>query len=363
MTKTHDIIIIGCGAVGSSIAYHLSENKQKEILVIDKDFPLSGTSGATSALVWVHTKTPYWYGELNMYSAELYASLKRKIGDIEYRRTGGITPFFEEEGFKKAYELAESQAKGGIEIDVLNREQVLEKEPHVSSKVAGATYSPMDGIVNPFRLVELYIKAARKNGVQFSFYNPVIGVKKENKKYKVTTKEGTYFSKQIVIAAGPWSKEVGERLGVTIPVKQVRGQKMVTEPMKPLFKHVVRGIRHTDNGEILLGTNSEEVGYDRSNTLDMIQDEARTAIKVFPDLAKANIVRCFSGVRVMPYDGKPILGEIPTIDNAFIAVMHSGITLSPIVGTLMTELLLEGSVSLDISNYQIDRFKEFSTVV
>lgn len=363
MTKTHDIIIIGSGAVGSSIAYHLSESKQKDILVIDKDFPLSGTSGATTALVLVHTKTPYWYGELSMYSAELYSSLKKKIGDIEYRRTGGIVPFFDEEGFKKAHELAESQAEGGIEIDVLNREQVLEKEPHLSSEVTGATYSPIDGIVNPFRLVELYIKTARKNGVQFSFYNPVVDVEKENNKFKVTTKEGTYFSSQLVLAAGPWSKELGERLGVTIPVKQVRGQKLVTEPMKPLFKHVVHGMRHTDNGEILLGTNSEEVGYNRSNTLDMIQEEARIAIKVFPALAKANIVRCFSGVRVMPYDGIPILGEIPTIDNAYIAVMHSGITLSPIVGTLMAELLLEGSVSLDISRYRIDRFKEFHAVV
>lgn len=84
MKKSYDVIVVGSGVVGSSIAYHLSEDKSKEILTIDKDFPLSGTSGSTQAWVWVHNKTPAWYGELNMYSAELYPFLERKIGDVEY---------------------------------------------------------------------------------------------------------------------------------------------------------------------------------------------------------------------------------------------------------------------------------------
>src|SRR5699024_1996625 len=145
MTKSYDVTVIGSGVVGSSIAFHLSEKKQKEILVIDKDYPLSGTSGSTQAWVWVHNKLPSWYGELSMLSAELYPFLERRIGDVEYKRTGGIAPFFHEVDKEKAFQLVEEQRKVGIEIDVLSREEVIEKEPALSPKIVWATFSKHDG--------------------------------------------------------------------------------------------------------------------------------------------------------------------------------------------------------------------------
>lgn len=363
MTNKYDVVVIGSGVVGSSIAYHLSEKKDKEILVLDQSYPLSGTSGSTQAWVWVHNKTPAWYGELSMLSAELYPFLERKIGDVEYKRTGGIAPFFNEADRESAQRLAEKQAEVGIDIDVLTREQVLEKEPALSANIAGATFSKIDGNVNPFRLVELYIKAAKKNHVQFSFYNPVMDIKRNNGMFEITTEKDVFIAKQIVLATGPWTREVGKLLGVDIPVKQVRGQILVTEPLAPLIKYTIAGMRQADNGEILIGYSKEEVGYDRRTTLDVIQDTAKMAVDYIPALAKANIVRCFAGVRVIPNDGYPIVGPIPTIDNAYIAVMHSGITLSPLVGTLMTELLTDGETSIDLKNLQLDRFNEFKSFV
>lgn len=357
MKNSYDIVVIGCGVVGSSIAYHLSERKNKEILVIDKGFPLSGTSGSTQAWVWVHNKNPSWYAELSMYSAELYPYLERKIGDVEYNRTGGLAPYFKEEDREKALRLQEEQAKVGIEVEVLNYDEVHEKEPALSPNIVGATFSKIDGNVNPFRLVELYTKAAKKNGVQFSFYNPVLDVEKESGKFKVNTQQGEFQAKQLIIAGGPWTKELGQMLQVNIPVKQVRGQIIITEPLSPFLKYTIGGMRQADNGEVLIGYSKEEVGYDRRTTLDVIQDTARMAIDYVPDLAKANIVRCFSGIRVMPEDGFPILGEIPSVENLYVAAMHSGVTLSPLVGTLMTELLNEGETSIDISRYHIDRFE------
>ncbi|GIN20927.1 MAG TPA: FAD-binding oxidoreductase [Bacillus bacterium] len=359
MKNQYDVVIIGSGVIGSSIAFHLSESKQKEILVIDQSYPLSGTSGSTQAWVWVHSKTPSWYGELSMLSAELYPFLERKIGDVEYKRTGGIAPFFDESDRERALLLAEQQAEVGIEIEVLNREQVLEKEPALSPKIAGATFSKLDGNVNPFRMVDLYLKAAKKNHVQFSFYNPVIEINRNKGMYEIVTAKESFVGKQIILAAGPWTKEVGKLLGVYIPVKQVRGQILITEPLAPLIKHTIGGMRQADNGEILIGYSKEEVGYDRRTTLDIIQDTAKMAVDFLPDLARANIVRCFSGIRVMTYDGFPIVGKIPSMENAYITVMHSGITLSPLIGTLMTELLEYGETSISLKNLRLDRFQEF----
>ena len=203
MNNVFDVIVIGSGVIGSSIAYHLSESKNHEILLIDKDFPLSGTSGSTQAWVWVHSKVPSWYGELSMFSAELYPFLEKKIGDVEYKRTGGIAPFFNEAEREKAWRLVEQQAEVGIDIEVLTRDEVLEKEPSLSSNVAGATFSKLDGNVNPFRLVELYVKAAKRNGVQCSFYNQVIDIEKSGDIFRLETYKGVFRAKKVILAGGP----------------------------------------------------------------------------------------------------------------------------------------------------------------
>ncbi len=358
INNKYDVVVIGSGVVGSSIAYHLSESKKNNILVVDKGFPMSGTSGSTQAWVWVHSKTPSWYGELSMYSAELYPFLERKIGDVEYKRTGGIAPFFNEADREGALRLAEKQAEVGIEVDVLNREEVLEKEPALSQRVAGATFCKLDGNVNPFRLVELYTKAAKKNGAVFSFYNQVVTITKKKDIFQIETDQDTFYSKKVILAGGPWSKDLGKMLGVDIPIKQVRGQILVTEPQAPFLKHTIGGIRQADNGEVLIGYSKEEVGYDKRSTLDIMQETAKMATEFIPSLAKANVVRCFSGIRVMPKDGFPIIGEIPEVRNAYIAAMHSGITLSPLVGTLMTELLEDGETSIDLTRFSMNRFDQ-----
>lgn len=356
MKREYETIIVGGGVIGNSIAYHLSENNSGSTLVIEKDYPLSGTSGSTQAWVWVHTKTPSWYGEFSMFSAEMYPYLARKIGDIEYNRNGGLAFFYSEDEREMAKRLAESQAKVGIEIQVLDQDELRAIEPAISPEIPGATYSPLDGSVNPMRLVEMYMKAAKKNGVTFEYYNQVINIEKKQGAFEVTSQKGVYYAKNLVIAAGVWSAELGKMLGVKIPVRPVRGQIIVTEPLAPLLNHTFSGMRQSKNGEILVGYSKEEVGFDRSSTLDVMQETAAMAVKIIPSLAKANIVRCFSGIRVMPEDELPIIGSIPGVENLFIAAMHSGITLNPLVGTLMAELIKEGEPSIPLDHYSISRF-------
>ncbi|SDZ80263.1 sarcosine oxidase subunit beta [Thalassobacillus cyri] len=354
--EAYDVVIIGAGVIGNSIAYHLSEQNSQNILVIDKSFPLSGTSGSTQAWVWVHTKTPSSYGELSLFSSELYPYLERKIGDVEYKRTGGLAPFFTEEEREKALKLAESQAKVGIDIKVLSRDEVLKKEPSFSPNVVGATFSSIDGNVNPFRLLELYTRAAEKNKVDYSFYNPVVDIEQQGDGYMVHSEKGVFRTKKLILAGGPWSKQLGSFIGLDIPVKLVRGQVLITEPLAPLLNYTIGGIRQANNGEVLIGYSKEEVGYNRQGTLDVIQETANMAVSFVPALANANVVRSFSGVRVVPEDGLPIFGEIPGRKNLYIATMHSGITLSPVIGTLMSELISSGETSLPIEKYSISRF-------
>lgn len=356
MIKEYDTVIVGGGVIGNSIAYHLSEQQKEGILLIEKDYPLSGTSGSTQAWVWVHTKTPSWYGEFSMYSAELYPYLEKKIGDFEFHRTGGLSPFFRESDREHAKRLAESQAKVGIEVQVLSRDEVLAMEPALSPEVAGATFSRIDGNVNPLRLVEMYMRAAKKNGVEYEYYNHVNALEKKEGHYLISSNNRQVKAKNLVLATGVWSKEVGRLLGIHIPVHPVRGQILITEPLAPLLHYTISGLRQTHNGEVLIGYSKEEAGFDRRSTLDIVQATAKMSVQYVPSLAKANVVRSFSGIRCMPDDEFPILGTVPGYEGLYIAATHSGITLSPLIGTLMTELILEGEPSIPIDRYSITRF-------
>lgn len=354
MTR-YETIIIGAGVVGSSIAYHLSD-KTSNILVIDRQFPGAGTSGATQAWVWVHTKQPNWYAEFSMYSAELYPALKKKLVDIEYVRTGGIAPIFEEEKLKKAKALVKGQQEKGIDVVLLSKEEALAKEPYLSDQLIAATYSPLDGNVNPMRLTHAYIHAAKKKDVSFRFYCPVTGIRRQNGRFIVETDTETFSAHQLVLAAGAWTPELARLLGVQVPVRPVRGQILVTEPAPPFLKHTVTGVRQTVNGEVLIGYSKEEVGFNRNTTWDIIGETARFGIKIVPVLKQLRLVRAFSGLRAMPQDGLPILGPVEGIPGLYLAVMHSGVTLSPIVGMLMSELLAGEAPSFPLEPFRLKRF-------
>jgi sarcosine oxidase subunit beta len=115
-------------------------------------------------------------------------------------------------------------------------------------------------------------------------------------------------------------------------------------------------MRQTFNGEILIGYLHEEVGFNDSTTLEGLGEAAQLAIKLVPGLAKVRVVRGFGGLRVMPEDGHPIMGTVPGIDNLYVAAMHSGVTLAPLAGTLMAELISGQETSMPMDRFSLSRF-------
>ncbi|MCM3708415.1 MULTISPECIES: NAD(P)/FAD-dependent oxidoreductase [Cytobacillus] len=202
----------------------------------------------------------------------------------------------------------------------------------------------------------MYMRAAKRNGVQYSAYNKVTEIKKQNGKYLVVSDKGAFECKNLILAGGTCSSEIGDMLGIKIPVNQLRGQILVSEPLKPFLNFTISGLRQANNGEVLMGYSMEDAGFNRATTLDVIQESANMAVHYVPGLRKAKIVRAFSGIRAMPEDGFPILGEVPGFKNLYVAATHSGVTLSPLIGTLIIELIMDGETSIPIDRYSLSRF-------
>jgi glycine/D-amino acid oxidase-like deaminating enzyme len=352
-----DVLIVGGGVVGNTIAFHLAE-RGAPATVIEQGFPLVGTSGSTQAWIWVHSKTPGFYGEHSLISADLYQhTLAPRLPGIEYTRTGGIGLLWTEEDLHRAEALREAQRPYGIEIEVLSRVELLRLEPNLSPELAGATYSAHDGNVNPFQLVRRLMAEAGRLGADYRLYERVLELREDRCGFTVRTDRGaTYQARRLVLAAGLWIPELAAQLGVSIPVRPVRGQVLITEPLRPVLHHTVNFMRQMANGEILFGYSHEEAGRDRRTTFPVLAETAARGIRALPLLRSTQIVRAFSGLRPMPADGLPILGEVRGHPGLFVAVMHSGYTLAPLVGTVMAELLLDGRPSIPIDMYSLGRF-------
>jgi len=353
-SQEYDVGILGAGVVGCAIAYALARRKVAPA-VLDTDGAGSGTSGATAAGVWVHSKTPSPYARLSLRSAEQYPALQEEIGPIEYLRTGGIRPALSEAEALAGMELARQQAEAGLDVRWLSREDVLRREPALSPEILGATYSPHDGCVNPFLLIRRLVSAARRLGATFLLSRGHVAVYPLSSGFRLKAGADEVYVERLVLATGPWVRTVGRDVGVTVPVSLVRGHLLVTEKLPPLLRHNIAAARQLVTGEVLFGQTWEEAGLERMTTLEMIRRVARDGVRLIPALGAARLIRAFVGIRPMPFDGLPILGPAGDLDGLYVAATHSGITLAPLIGEAMADLLVRGRFPGDLDAWSSTR--------
>jgi len=352
--ESYEVGILGAGAVGCSIAYHLARHKIIPV-VVDREGAGTGASGATAAGIWVHTKTPPAYARQCLHSAERYPGFQDELGPIEYMRTGGLRPAFTEADAQAGIELARSQAAAGLDVRWLSREEVLRREPALSPDILGATYSPHDGSVNPFLLVRRLMSATRRLGGTFLLYSGHVAVRPRPGGFQVESGRGEIQVRRLVLAAGAWAPELGRQVGITIPVRPVRGHILVTEKLPPLLRHTIAAARQQITGEVLLGSTREDAGMDRETTLAMLRLVARDGVRLIPALAAARVIRAFAGIRPIPVEGMPILGPVRSVEGLFIAVADSGITLCPLLGESMATVINQGSLPEGLEGWSPER--------
>jgi len=160
----------------------------------------------------------------------------------------------------------------------------------------------------------------------------------------------------VVLAAGKNSSKLVEPLGILLPIVSERGQILVTEAIRKVLLCPVDNTRQTERENILLGTTYETDIADKTTSIEGARKIAIDSIRRYPVLKNVNIIRHFAGVRALPKDGKPYLGSVTKIPGLFVAASHSGITLAPVHGKIISELILDGKTDIPIEKYHPDRY-------
>jgi glycine/D-amino acid oxidase-like deaminating enzyme len=385
--KTADVVIIGGGVIGTSIAYYLSKKGIKPIL-IEKDDLASGSSGACDIDIILQSKNPGIHLQLAMESAKMYETLADELDfDIEYETCGGMVLIEDEEQLKVMKDFVKRQKAIGLQVKLLGLKEASEIQPGLSPNLVGSTYSPQDAHVNPMRLCQAFAKAAKRLGAEIYLNTGVLDIRVEKSKVKsVITNRGEIQTKVVINAAGVYAPMIGEMVGLSLPIKPRRGQIIVTEPVPKLVmadvlcaKYIVakynpKNLERSDNpetrlgvglslsqthdGQILIGATREFVGYNKSTTHEALRAILRNATRLVPALKLIHAIRSFAGLRPYTPDGLPLLGQVEGIQGFIMAAGHEGdgIALSPVTGKIISELIVDGKTFMDVTCLSPARF-------
>ena len=381
MKSNADVVIIGGGINGCSLAYRLAK-KGLDVALVEKNYLSSGATGACGAGIRQQWSTKE-NALLAIQSVKIFEKLSSELGyDIEFRQGGYLIAVHDEKEMTQAKKNVTMQRSLGLKVDILRPEQITDIVPILDVKgmrAIGATFCPTDGHANPFQTTFAYADAARKLGAQINTHTTVIGLKVAKKTINaVVTDQGTIQTNVVINAAGIDSKDIAEMVHVKLPLTPFRKEIMATERLKPLFEAMVISFKdgiyfsQQREGQIVGGIPipEEKGGYKTMPTFAFLQHMAQTLTRYAPVLKHVNMLRHWTGFYDVTPDARPILGEVKEI-HGFIqcnGFSGHGFMISPMVSSLLTDLIVEHKTSEVLDSLRLERFngkhieKELSVV-
>ncbi len=368
MANKADVVIVGGGVMGCAVAYYLAKEGLKPV-VIEKGDIGGEASGANGGGVRQSARNIKEM-PLALESIRLYGQLHEELEmDVEYVRRGNLRLCTTEEDLANMRKSVENQRTTGLELEMLDRQQVLDINPYVGEKVLGASYCPTDGHANPFLVTYGFFLKAKRLGARFFTHEQVVDIKlKKGKVAQIITDKQVFDTDLVVNAAGIGGRKIANLVGLDYPMKPVFSEALITEPYPPLFPQMIghaRGLfygRQTVHGPFFWGgfVGTENFIYRDGKPLFNFIGPAisRQVLDYFPILSQLKVIRMWSGLIDQMSDGIPILGYTGEVPGFVFCAGFSGhgFGLAPAIGRLMAELIMDCRVTLPITDFCYSRF-------
>ncbi len=376
--QTADVVIIGGGVIGASVAYHLAARGVRDVLVLERGAaPGAGSTGRATGGFRAQFGTRVNV-RLSLLSREKLLRFEEETGvDACFRQVGYLFVAGREEEIRELVSAQTVQRECGFaEAREVSVEEVARLNPALNLEgVAGGVYCPADGFIRPLEIMRGYTAAAVRLGARFLYGVAVEGVRafEEGKVGTLLTTAGEVSAGLIVNAAGAWAGEVGRVLGTEIPVTPLRRQVAITRPFDLLPEEMPMTVCVGDgfhlrvrDGRVLLlwpGDTGVEDPFDTSVDEEWLTTVVSKAHARVPCLRRAEIDRaaCWAGLYEMSPDRHALLGRAEGFDNLYLANGSSGhgVMHAPALGQLLSEIILDGAAhTIDVHTLRPSRFNE-----
>ncbi|NWG02497.1 MAG: FAD-binding oxidoreductase [Syntrophaceae bacterium] len=371
--KTADAVIIGGGVMGASTAYHLALKGCKKVVLLERD-PLFGQEATGKCAGGIRYQFATEINiRLSLLSLPMLDRYEEELGQaIDLRRCGYLFLLTREEDVRAFRASLALQHRLGVMTEWLKGEEVRSRLPLMEIEdVLGATWNPQDGLVDPNSIVQGYIVGAKRLEAKCLTDVEVIGITlKKGSIHGVQTRQGEIETPIVVNAAGPWAAQIGNMIGVDIPVVPIRRQIAVTTPISqlpPHFPFVIDFAKnlyfHREGPSILTGMSNlnEPPSFNQEVDRDWEFEHFDAAMERMPLLENVGISSRWAGLYEVTPDAHPILGKVPEVDGFYCINGFSGHGLmhGPICGLLLAEEIIDGKAhTLDITALRLSRFRE-----
>ena len=383
MRDSAQVVIIGGGIVGCSIAYHLTKLGWKDVIILEKGELTSGSTWHAAGLVG-QLRSHRNVTRMLQYSVSLYETLEAETGlTTGWKRCGCLHLASTEARLFELKKGATTARSFGLEMHMITLEEALKIFPILDMDgIIGAAFMPSDGQADPSGLTMALAKGAMNRGAAVEQKTLVTGFQiTDNRIQAVVTDRGTVRCETVVNAAGMWGRDIGRMMGVNIPLVPFQHQYLVTEAIEGLPPNLPT-LRDKDSllyykeevGGLVMGGYERDgipwavKGIPKGFTQELLEADfdhfepiSEAAIKRTPCLKDAGIARLVNGPEAFTPDGNCMLGPAPELDNCFVAVGFNafGIAAGGGAGRMLAEWIVEGEPSLNIWPLDIRRFGQY----
>ncbi len=379
------VVVIGGGVTGTSCAYHIAKFGWNDVILLERDQLTSGTTWHAAGLV-SQLGPSAGVTKIRKYTLDLYKKLEKELDFSSGMKLGGALSIAQtDHRWQELKRQATTAQLYDVNVEILNPSEVKDKYPGINNKdLKGGIFMPGDGQADPVGVTNLLAKAARKEGVRIFEKSPVEKILKKNGRVSGIIVNGkTIECEYIVLATGMWSRQFGDKHGISIPLYPAEHFYVLTEPIKDL-PNILPTLRDFDDclylkedaGKILIGIFETKSipAFQKDNKVpenfsfgefpenfDHFEPYLEAAMKRMPVLGEVGLRKFFSGPESFTPDTNTLLGEIPEFKNLFVcAGLNSiGIGSGGGVGKVTADWLMNGHINEDLFIYDIKRFQKF----
>ena len=374
-----DVLVVGGGIVGCSVAYYLAREGVAVTLIERHDFG-GEASGANAGSIHLQLPSPLFRTAAPAVAARIasalipfslaardsWRDLARDLdGGFELRFAGGLTVAETASELEMLRTKATLERQAGLEVRIVEGRELRELAPYLSDAVRAAAYCPLEGKANPLRALEAILRGARRSGAEIRTRTALLGMARRRGGFVAATDRGEIRCRRIVNAAGAWAPTVGAMAGLAVS-GVVQPQHMnVTEIAPPILAHLVQHVlrrltlKQVENGTVVIGGGWRAAADRRPRCARVVADSVAgnlaVATRIVPAVGALRLVRAWAGQSLMT-DGNAIIGETRDLPGFFNAIpANSGFTTGPLTARIVAEALM-GRTTRDLAPYSIDRF-------
>ena len=372
--KPH-IVIVGAGIIGASIAFNLARRGVR-VTVLEAGEPGQGASAVSFAWINARDKNPRHYHDLNRRSLDMWDRFARRLGGEVGLTWGGELRWAAtaEEAKRLIGQIKELQS-WGYPIRLIDAAELKQMEPGLApGMVVAASYTDFEGHVDTGQVVRACLAKASAWGATVYSQSKVTGFQLEHSSKIVRVKVVSVGERHIpcdavVLAGGPDTAALAAYAGLKLPLYHTFGATMMTEPVAPIFQavsviHTPRdlepqvNVRQLPDGSVMIHGGSHGGPHDGSlgRTEEELDWVLAAAVDFLPGLSGVKIREVRRGRRPIPQDGQPIIGFPVSWPNLYVAVMHSGVSLAPLIGEFAAIEIVDGSWIDLLEPYRVERF-------